>query len=107
VLIGHQDGNFSLILCVEPDQSAHSQDLLLSRFFVCAVHHEGDLALTVNMTNANQALVRNARAQAEGVKVAHVHTAARKRLMELRHPRFVIGADRPKRNLRSISHGEL
>src|ERR1700686_22352 len=75
--------------------------------FIFVVHHQSYLALTINVTNANQALVRHARLQAEGAKVAHVDTAARKRLMELRHQRFVIGVDRPKRNVCSIFHGEL
>jgi hypothetical protein len=80
----------SAILRVEFDQSAHSQDLLLPRPFICVVHHQSHFVLAINLTNANQALLRHARSQAERAKVAHVDTATRKRLRESCH--------RPKAN---------
>jgi len=95
--IGHQDGNFPLAPCVKFDQSTHPQDVMLPRQFVFEVHDKSRLAMAINLTNANQALMRHTGSQAERAKVTRVNRAVGQCFMELFHQRFVIRTDWSKR----------
>jgi hypothetical protein len=96
-----------LLPCVKFDQSPQPQDVMLPRQFVFEVHDQSRLATVVNVTNANQALMRHTGSQAERAKVTHASRAVGQCFMELFHQRFVVRTDWSQRDRCAVRHFEL